>query len=102
VLESAGLALGSSVAWLVNLLDPEAVIVGGGLGLAEGPYWDSFARALPAHIWADSSRNLPVLKARLGLDTGIIGAALSSTLAIRATKRDEHATLGSDPAASKG
>jgi glucokinase len=78
VLESAGVALGSSVAWLVNMLDPEAVIVGGGLGLADGLYWQSFARALPAHIWAEASRDVPLLKAALGLDAGIIGAALSA------------------------
>jgi glucokinase len=78
VLESAGLVLGSSVAWLVNLLDPEAVIVGGGLGLAGGPYWDSFVQALPAHVWAEASRGLPLLRAALGLDAGIVGAALSS------------------------
>jgi glucokinase len=38
VVESAGAALGVSVGWLVNVLDPQAIIVGGGLGLAGGRY----------------------------------------------------------------
>jgi glucokinase len=75
VVESAGAALGVSVGWLVNVLDPEAVIVGGGLGLAGGRYWESFVAAAREHIWADASRDLPILMAALGPDAGLIGAA---------------------------
>jgi glucokinase len=75
VVESAGAALGVSVGWLVNVLDPEAVIVGGGLGLAGGLYWESFVAAAREHIWADASRDLPILMAGLGPDAGLIGAA---------------------------
>jgi glucokinase len=75
VVESAGVALGVSVAWLVNVLDPQAIIVGGGLGLAGGRYWDSFVAATREHIWAESSRDLPILMAALGPDAGLIGAA---------------------------
>ena len=38
VVESGGEALGAAVGWLVNVLDPEAVVVGGGLGLSGGLY----------------------------------------------------------------
>jgi glucokinase len=75
VVESAGAALGVGVGWLINVLDPEAVIVGGGLGLAGGLYWDSFVAAAHEHIWADDSRDLPILMAALGPDAGLIGAA---------------------------
>ncbi|HET9223737.1 MAG TPA: ROK family protein [Roseiflexaceae bacterium] len=75
VVESAGAALGVSVAWLVNVLDPQAIVVGGGLGLAGGRYWDSFVAATREHIWAESSRDLPILMAALGRDAGLIGAA---------------------------
>lgn len=75
VIESAGTALGNSVAFLCNVVDPEAVIVGGGLGLAGGPYWASFVNATRAHIYADETRQLPILPAALGVDAGVIGAA---------------------------
>jgi glucokinase len=75
VVESAGAALGVSVAWLVNVLDPQAIVVGGGLGLAGGRYWDSFVAATREHIWAEGSRDLPILMAALGRDAGLIGAA---------------------------
>ncbi|HNB53928.1 MAG TPA: ROK family protein, partial [Anaerolineales bacterium] len=75
VIRSAGAALGNSVGWLVNVLDPEAVIVGGGLGLAGNLYWQAFEASTRAHIWSDTTRPLPILPARLGVDAGLIGAA---------------------------
>jgi glucokinase len=78
VVGTAGAALGVSVGWLVNVLDPEAVIVGGGLGLAGGLYWEHFVAATREHIWAGASRDLPILMAALGPDAGLIGAAVAS------------------------
>jgi glucokinase len=75
VVRSAGIALGVVVAFLVNVLDPEAVIVGGGLGLAGGLYWSAFVEAARQHIWAPTTRGLPLLPAALGADAGVIGAA---------------------------
>jgi glucokinase len=79
ILQSAGEALGGGVGQLVNILDPEAIIVGGGLGMAEGTYWDHFLRATRAAIWSDEARSLPVSHAALGNQAGWIGAALSVT-----------------------
>jgi len=75
IVRSAGKALGVGVAWLVNTLDPEAVVVGGGLGLAGGLYWDSFVESARGHIWSDAARPLPILMAVHGIDAGIVGAA---------------------------
>ncbi|GAB4431105.1 MAG: ROK family protein [Chloroflexi bacterium OHK40] len=76
VLRSGGAALGAAVAWLVNVLDPEAVVLGGGLGAAPGLYWDELVSAARAQIWAAAGRNLPILRAQLGADAGVVGAAL--------------------------
>jgi glucokinase len=75
VVTSAGRALGQAVGMAVNLLDPEAAIVGGGLGLAGGLYWTSFEKALRRAVWSPLTRTLPVLPARLGVDAGLIGVA---------------------------
>jgi glucokinase len=75
VVQSAGEALGNSVGFLINLLDPESLIVGGGLGLAGGLYWESFVASTRKHIWSDTTRDLPILPALLGADAGLIGAA---------------------------
>ncbi len=75
---AAGEALGSGVGWLVNVLDPDAVIVGGGLGLAGGLYWEAFVESARRHIWAAATRELPIVMAELGADAGVVGAAARS------------------------
>ena len=75
ILTSAGEALGVSAAFLVNVLDPEMIIVGGGLGTAGGLYWDSFRRTCREHIFAENSRDLPIVVAKLGTNAGVLGAA---------------------------
>jgi len=75
ILTSAGEALGVSVAFLVNVLDPEMIVMGGGLGMAGGLYWDTFQRSCRDHIFADNSRGLPIVCAKLGIDAGLVGAA---------------------------
>jgi glucokinase len=77
VVRSAGEALGNSVGFLINVLDPQGVIVGGGLGVAEGLYRDSFISSTRRHIWSELSRGLPIMSAELGTDAGIVGAAAS-------------------------
>ena len=78
VVRTAGEALGSSVGLLINVLDPEALIVGGGLGLSEGPYWESLCAATRHHIWSEVHRDLPILRAATGSDAGLIGAAAAA------------------------
>jgi glucokinase len=75
ILTSAGEALGVGTAFLVNVLDPAMIVVGGGLGLAGGLYWDTFLQACREHIFADNSSSLPIVTAELGADAGLVGAA---------------------------
>jgi glucokinase len=76
VVRDSAEALGGGVGWLVNVLDPEAVVVGGGLGLAGGLYWETFVDAVRRHVWAEATRGLPIVRAELGADAGVIGAAV--------------------------
>jgi glucokinase len=78
IIRSAGQALESTVALMINVLDPEAVIVGGGLGLSEGPFWSSFIDSTRKHIWSDVHRALPILRAATGARAGMIGAAIAA------------------------
>ena len=74
ILTSAGEALGVNVAFLVNVLDPGLIIVGGGLGTAGGMYWSAFEQSCREHIFADNSRSLPIVTAKLGVNAGVVGA----------------------------
>jgi glucokinase len=78
IVHSAGRALGAAMAHLVNLLDPEVIVIGGGLGLAGGSYRTAIELGLRDHVWAEAHRDLPLLSAALGSDAGWIGAALGA------------------------
>jgi glucokinase len=78
VVDSAGSALGAGIAQLVNTLDSEAVVIGGGLGLVGGRYRAKLEESLRNHVYSDSHRDIPLLDAKLGADAGWIGAALSA------------------------
>jgi glucokinase len=69
-------ALGIGVASCVNVLDPEAVIIGGGLGIRLGePYAKRIADAMMPHLFVDD--HPPAIKvATLGDLGGAMGAAL--------------------------
>jgi glucokinase len=72
-------ALGAGIASAVNLLDVEAVIIGGGLGIRLGePYAQRIARAMQPHLFSDY-RPPAVRMAALGDLGGAIGAALLSS-----------------------
>jgi len=75
IVETAAEVLGGTIGWLVNVLDPEAIVLGGGLGLTEGIYRQRLVAAARKHIWWDGHRDVPILSAKLGADAGVIGAA---------------------------
>jgi glucokinase len=79
-------AIGVAVASALNLLDVDAVIVGGGLGLRLGdPYVEKIRAAMMPHLFADH-RPPAVLLASLGDLGGAIGATL-----LAAAKAPAHA-----------
>jgi glucokinase len=76
VIDRAVVALAAGIASAVNLLDVEAVVIGGGLGVRLGePYTKRIAEAMQPHLFADF--NPPDVKlAALGDLGGAIGASL--------------------------
>ncbi|HEY7688308.1 MAG TPA: ROK family protein [Dongiaceae bacterium] len=78
VLDAAALELGAVIGQMVNMLDPQALVIGGGLGLARGRYGDRLIAAIRDHVFAGDASGLPILSAALGAEAGIVGAALSA------------------------
>jgi glucokinase len=76
LMDRAVRALGAGVASACNVLDVEAVVIGGGLGLKLGePYAERIRAAMGPHIFA-SERPPAIRLAALGDLGGAIGAAL--------------------------
>ena len=71
-------ALGAGIASVINLLDVEAVIIGGGIGTRLGePYAEKILEEMGKHLFVDD--NPPAVKvAALGDLGGAIGAALQT------------------------
>ena len=66
--------LARALAIVVNILDPDAFVVGGGLGQAPGLV-PGLSDEIARHAFAGRCR-APVLAARLGASAGVVGAAL--------------------------
>jgi glucokinase len=67
-------AAGQAVGGLANILDPEVVVVSGGLADAGAPWWRPMERALRAEL-LPALAALPVMPAKLGNAAAIVGAA---------------------------
>jgi glucokinase len=76
LIEEAGTALGLGVRNLLHLLDPEVVVIGGGVSRIGAPLWDPMLRVIEADSLVVYREGLRILPAALGDDSGLLGAAL--------------------------
>lgn len=74
LLETAGRQLGRKISFLVNLLNPEVVVIGGGIEQAGAVFMDSIKRTI--HYWSreENIRNLRIVPSRLGGNAVAMGA----------------------------
>jgi glucokinase len=70
-------ALGAAVGDMINIIDPEVVIISGGVTGAGSSWWDTL-RATAASAALPLVAATPIVPAQLGADAGIIGAARSA------------------------
>lgn len=75
-------ALGCAIASLINVLDPQAVILGGGIATAGESLLGPLAQVLDEVEWRPSGHRVPILPAQLGDYSGAIGAARMASLAL--------------------
>lgn len=67
--------LGDRLAQMIDMIDPGALVIGGGLGLSDGFLQDRLEPTIRRRLWTDANRDIPILPAALGGDAGLIGAA---------------------------
>lgn len=75
ILTEAGRYLGTACANLINLFDPDVLVLHGALFNAGPPLADSFAEALQTHVYSQLPDNLRIQHSTLGNDLEVIGAA---------------------------
>ncbi len=76
ILAEVGRRLGQGIAGLVNILDPDIVVVGGGVIEAGGLILEPARRAFVESVEAPDHRpEVPLVAAMMGNDAGAVGAA---------------------------
>jgi N-acetylglucosamine kinase len=66
---------GEAIAAVLNILDPDAIVIGGGVGNIARLYSDETRAAIHRHLF-DSELRTRVLEPALGASAGVFGAAL--------------------------
>jgi glucokinase len=71
-----GESLGTALASVVNLLNPEKIIIGGGVGQAGDLLFDSIRETIDKRALSVSAEAVEIVPAELGESAGVIGASL--------------------------
>ena len=74
ILEAAGTALGIAIGTLVNLFNPEMIVLGGSVIKAGQLLLAPMHRSMEASSWKAARGGLRIVKPALGADVGLIGA----------------------------
>lgn len=76
VIEKIGILLGEKTSGLINLFNPELVVVGGELAMTGDYLLDPMRMAVNKHAIHLVSRDTRICRSALGMDAGIVGACL--------------------------
>ena len=76
ILIEGGHVFGRALALLANSLDPEAVVIGGGIAAASASHVEACREAFMSSVWYARDGVPALLPARFGSESGLIGAAL--------------------------
>jgi glucokinase len=71
----AGRFLGTAAATVVNLLNPEAIIIGGGVAASFSFMQDSMRAEIDLRAYKPSAARVAIIKGELNDDAGVLGAA---------------------------
>ena len=76
VLDDVAKYVGTGLAGVVNLLNPEVVVVGGGIADGGGGFLEDVSKEVNKRAFTSATENLSIIRAALGNDAGFIGAGL--------------------------
>lgn len=86
VWKDIGNKIGVGLAGVVNLLNLEKIVIGGGVAKAGNILFDSIKETIAARAMKLPAKTVSVVRAKLGYDAGLIGAATLVLYELRATR----------------
>ncbi len=90
----AGNKIGIGLTGVVNLLNVEKIVVGGGVAEAGKALFDSIKDTVAARAMKLPAKTVKIVKAKLGYDAGVIGAATLVLYELRSTPNAVRNTKG--------
>jgi len=82
LLREAGERIGLAIANAVNLLNPSAVVLGGGLVSSQPTLIEAIRETLPTHVMPGIRDEMELLVSGLGVDGSALGAVIAATDAV--------------------
>ena len=76
MIDETAVYLGIGLAGIVNLINPQTVVIGGGIADGGGGFVEAVADEINKRAFGSATEKLTVVKAALGNDAGFIGAGL--------------------------
>ncbi len=89
VITAAAAGLGRAIAGIVTTLDPDRVVVGGGVAEAGDVWWQALRAAYRAEL-VESLAGVPLIQAELGTTAPLLGAALAAFEATGLSPREKE------------
>jgi glucokinase len=75
IIDETGFFLGVWLASMITLLDPDAIVIGGGVSRIGKPLFDRIRKTIPHYTINRFAKDTPLLPAKLQKDVGIYGSA---------------------------
>jgi glucokinase len=75
IMERAGIALGAAIGGFINTFNPDLIVIGGGLAAVGDLVLEPARRTIPRHSFQALRDHAKLVRAELGDDSGIFGAA---------------------------
>ena len=75
ILDQTGKYLGIGIADLINILNPEMIVIGGGMASAWDMFFPSMSIEIKKRAFDIPAQSVKIVRAKLGDDAGILGAA---------------------------
>lgn len=74
-IQERGEILGAACVSFINALDPEVIIIGGGISQAGDPLFEGIRRAVQNRAYSEQTKRVKIVPAQLGAYAGAMGAA---------------------------
>jgi glucokinase len=75
VLDESALMMGAWLGSMISILDPDIIVIGGGVAQIGEPLFSRLRKIVPARTINQFAASTPIVPAELGSNVGILGAA---------------------------